>query len=343
MEARRRLRRPLLTTLALVWLPSLPATAQSVARVRSEENLRKEPNGDVLARVLPGASFEVVDRRDPWLRIEVVGWVWARSLQVSEDPAFDLVVSEPQGENLRADPSGTILARLARGMLLDELERRPGWIRVRRPVWIWSPSVTETSSPAVLSWPAADSAAPVAPAGAGGFVQADARGAAILLAPDGDTLARTVPGAELAVLARQGNWARVRLEGWTWLPTADPGGAPAETDPPSGPVTPARLAADPAAFRGRVVTWEVQFISLERAEKVRTDFYEGEPFLLTRYGGPDGSFVYVAVPPERTGEVGGLIPLERLRVTGRIRAGASALTGSPIIDMLELERVRGAR
>jgi len=89
-----------------------------------------------------------------------------------------------------------------------------------------------------------------------------------------------------------------------------------------------------------VVSWELQFISLERAERVRTDFFEGEPFLLTRFGGGEGPFVYVALTAERAQELRGLVPLERLRVTGRVRTGASSLTGTPILDLVALERVR---
>jgi hypothetical protein len=92
-----------------------------------------------------------------------------------------------------------------------------------------------------------------------------------------------------------------------------------------------------------VVAWDLQFISLERAEKIRTDFFEGEPFLLTRFGGTDGPFVYVAIPEDRATEMEGLVPLERIRVTGRVRTGASSLTGTPIIDMVALERVRAPR
>ena len=108
-------------------------------------------------------------------------------------------------------------------------------------------------------------------------------------------------------------------------------------------LTPDDLAAAPTAHRGRVVAWTLQFISLEEAERVRTDFFEGEPFLLCRFGGADGPFVYVAVPPERQAEVEGLVPLEVLTVTGRVRTGASALTGTPILDLLALERGRDAR
>jgi hypothetical protein len=145
----------------------------------------------------------------------------------------------------------------------------------------------------------------------------------------------------LAVLAREGNWARVRIEGWTWLPASDTVTTP--SDPASEVISLADITDAPDRYRGRVVTWELQFISLERAEQVRTDFFEGEPYLLTRFGGPSGPFVYVAVPPDRVDEVGGIIPLERLSVAGRVRTGASALTGAPIVELITLERLRTPR
>ena len=98
--------------------------------------------------------------------------------------------------------------------------------------------------------------------------------------------------------------------------------------------------AQPELYAGRVVSWSIQFISLERAEAVRTDFFEGEPFLLARFGGPDGPFVYVAVPNDRLSEVQGLVPLETVAVTGRVRTGASSLTGAPIVDLITIDRGR---
>ena len=128
---------------------------------------------------------------------------------------------------------------------------------------------------------------------------------------------------------------RVRLEGWTWQPPIpegqDSGGGEA--------LTPDDLGRDPSAYAGRVVSWRLQFISLEHAEAVRTDFFEGEPFLLCRFGGEDGPFVYVAVPPERVGELQGLVPLESVSVTARVRTGASVLTATPIVDLLGIERL----
>lgn len=316
--------------------------AQSTARARTTENVRREPNGEVVARVDPGATMVVVGRQDRWLEVDLEGWVWERSLQATRQGSFGLVVSERQGENLRDAPSGAVVGRLGRGTLLNEVERRPGWVRVRRRAWVWSASVVETSS--APARPAAPSSPPASAEPAAGlpgaFVPADAGGAVLLTAPSGDTVARTAPGTELEVVAREGSWARVRVEGWTWLPPRDTA-ARGAAEPAA--LTPQDLAANPTGHRGRAVSWELQFISLERAEKIRTDFFEGEPFLLTRYGGTSGPFVYVAIPAGRATEMQGLVPLERLRVTGRVRTGASSLTGTPIIDMVALERVRSRR
>jgi len=126
------------------------------------------------------------------------------------------------------------------------------------------------------------------------------------------------------------------LEGWIWLPEhADGGfGASIRTD-----VTLADVTAAPDDYRGAVLQWDLQFISLERAEEIRTDFYVMEPFLLTRMRDGDQAFVYVAIPPERLAEAQRLSPLESIRVLGRVRTGSARLTGSPILELLSFERI----
>ena len=310
--------------------------------VRAEENFRREPNGVLLAELGPGTSLRVLSTDGNWTQVELEGWVWLRSLQSSEDPAFALVVTEAGGENLRAGPSGTILGRLAEGALLEELARDEAWARVSRVGWIWSASLTTDASPTVAEPPETRDA-PVTATGPsaripGGFQRAGATGGPILTAPDGDTLAVASPASDVQIVSREGNWARVRIEGWMWMPVGEDSAAPpAEETTALGPE---QLRGDPEGHAGRVVAWSVQFISLERAESVRTDFFEGEPFLLARFGGADGPFVYIAVPTERLPDVEGLLPLERIEVTGRVRTGASSLTGAPIIEMISLDRSR---
>lgn len=326
---------------------SFPAAilGQSGATVRAEENFRRAPNDVVLARLNPGTRLAVIGREGNWLEVDVEGWVWLASLQASE-AEYDLVVAVAEGENLRDAPQGTVIGRLEDGALLEELGREPGWAHVRRRGWIWSASVNASTTaaaaptPAAATPPAARPSQPSQPATQPtarrpeGFTSLGGSGAPILTAPDGDTLAVASGRGDLQIVAREGNWARVRLEGWVWMPTVAQGAA----DPTPSALVPEDLIREPEAHVGRVVSWSLQFISLESAEEIRTDFRRGEPFLLTRFGGPDGPFVYVAVPPERRTEVEGLVPLERITVTARVRTGASALTGTPIVDLLTLER-----
>ncbi len=328
-------------TLGILLLAILPSfgvptssSAQASARVRTEENVRKDPNGALLARLQAGTVVGVAGHRDSWTQVDMEGWVWSRSLQRTDRDGFDLVVSAEEGENLRDGPSGEIVGRLARGLLLEELDRQPTWIHVRRRAWMWSASLAEAVPAASPGRPGAGAGA--APSRPAGFAVAGPEGAAILSAPGGDTVGRAVPRAEMEIVAREGSWARVRLEGWTWIPPTDS----VPTSASTGSLTPAEARQDPAGSSGRMVEWQLQFISMERAEKVRTDFFEGEPFLLTRYGGSDGPFVYVAVPKERVQEFQGLVPLELLVVTGRVRIGSSSLTGTPIIDLVSVKRVR---
>lgn len=323
---------------ALLLLSPAGVSAQEIARVRTEENFRRAPNGEILARLGSGTALAVVGRRGDWLEVDLEGWVWLRSLQESNQAGYDLVVGQQGGENLRDGPNGEVLGRVMQGMLLEELERQPAWIRVRRRGFIWRASVVETAAaPPAVSEPAATRPATGPAPGVARSVAVVPGGGAILDSPDGDTLARAAEGVQMQVVQREGNWARVRLEGWAWLPPTD-----VVADDGAAAITPADLAEAPGEHRGRIVAWNLQFISLERAERVRTDFFEGEPFLLARFGDAEGPFVYVAVPPERLSEVEGLTPLEHVSVTGRVRTGASSLTGTPIIDLLALERAPGS-
>ncbi|MEQ1855989.1 MAG: hypothetical protein ABL963_05925 [Longimicrobiales bacterium] len=304
-----------------------------------EDNFRREPNGVVLGRLSAGASFQVISRQENWLQVDVEGWVWLESLQASTTE-LDLVVTAAEGENLRSAPSGPIVGRVAEGALLEEVSRQPGWARVKRRGWIWAASVAMAGASTTTA--TATATAPPRPTPAArqptGYASVGAAGAAILASPDGDTLAMAVPNRDLQIVSREGNWVRVRMDGWVWLPAGDAAAGALDTTPST--LVPQDLAGDALAHAGRVVSWALQFISLERAEAIRTDFRQGEPFMLTRYGGPEGPFVYVAVPAERLADVQGLVPLERISVTARVRTGAASLTGTPIVDLLSFERTR---
>lgn len=308
-----------------VWLPSLQL--RQVGEFDLEvsesggENLRDEAGGRVGARLLAGTRLEEIGRAPGWAEVRRTAWIWAESLDLAPLPSATTASTSPVG--------GAAVSPAALPATASSNAQGGG-----------STTVVPARAPEVVS---------------GGFIRSGGGGSALLSAPGGDTLGRTREGAELRVTGRDGNWVRVQLDGWVWAPTtvltdasgpvagAASGGVAAASGAPAVVTTiqdVSRLTTEFAQLRGRLVEVRLQFISLERAEQVRTDFYEGEPFLLMRSLDGERSFVYVAIPPEPLASLGVLTPLETVRVVGRLRSGAAAFTGSPILDLVEIERTR---
>jgi hypothetical protein len=311
--------------------------AQATARVRAaEENFRREPNGTPVATVLRGAEFPLLAEQGGWAQVELQGWVWAPSLAATTREGFNLRVAATAGENLRVSPQGDVRARLLEGCLLDRVGSSGNWVQVRRTGWLWKASLEISGSAAAA---AADASAP--PSLAGG--EPDPRPPPVITAttplvvyatPDGDTVATFESGAQAQVLGRTGDWVRIRVDGWVYGPAALDS---ALTFDDTGDLSPAQLRADPARYRGALVRWRVQFISLRSAERTRTDFAEGEPFIHARGPAGDAGFVYLAVPEELLSVAEALQPLDYVTVVGRVRTGRSSMLGSPVIDLTDIE------
>lgn len=347
----------LLVCFGLLLLLASPIRGQApgdVVELKVEENVRSEPNGTIIARLQPGARGEVLERIDGWTRVRISGFVWIESLVARDEGSFDLRVVAEDGENLRSEPSGTILGRLMNGTLLSEVGREPGWVEVERVAWIWTPSIRvyqEGARPAV-------EAAPEEEGSDEGVVPEDtpaaevplediegeswlplAGGQGLFNRPDGDSFAALTGPAEVRVMERSGSWARVRVEGWVRVGDSND---PVEADR-DGPLirglSPAQIAAGGDRYRGALVELDLQFISVEVAEAIRTDFQEGERFLLTRSTESARRFVYVAIDDEQFEEARALTPLERITVQGRVRVGAAVHTGNPVLQLVSLQIV----
>lgn len=315
---------------AMVVAPTTPLAAQVVRVTVPEENFRKEPSASSnnrLATVLEGTRLAVREQQGRWILGELEGWIWAPSVQTTDRDGFDLIVSKTGGENLRREPDADAprAAILMQGMLLDSLEARGDWRRVRRAAWIWSASTAETEEAAPPP-EVVEAAEALTPSPADRIVVGSGP-AGLLVSPDGDTAAVVGSGTDLEVLAREGAWTRVRLEGWV---------SEAATLPPdsaAGAFSVADLRANPEQFRGRRVEWTLRFVALQQAEAIRTDFYEGEPYFLANPPARSRDLVYVAVPPELLPAVEELAPLQTVDIVGRVRTGRSQ-TGVPILDLI---------
>lgn len=320
----------------LIWLLSLLSPradalqAQATARVRvAEENFRRDPSGRQLATVLGGAELAVVAEQGNWVQVDLQGLIWAASVSTTNRNGFNLRVSADGGENLRSAPQGQIVARLLEGFLLEQVASSGNWIEVRRRGWVWKPSLQISAAPAVsLEETAADAADEPLP------LLTAATPLIVQTTPNGDTVAVVQRGAQAEVLGRTGDWIRVRVDGWVYGPTAMDS-LPDLAD--TGDLAPAQLRTNPGRYKGALVRWRVQFISLRRAERARSDFEEGEPFLLARGPAGDAGFVYLAVPEELLAAAESLEPLEFVTVVGRVRTGRSQLLGSPVIDLTDIE------
>lgn len=309
-----------------------PLRAQSAAIAVAEENFRTEPRGSIMAELLEGTRVTLGEDRDPWREVTLEAWIWGRSVRDQLGP-LDLIVNA-SGENLRASPNGARLGRALGGMRLERLETRDDWIRVRRTGWIWAASLELEGDGAAGVAVATPAPPPPRVAGREREFATMADATTLLDQPGGDTIAGLHAGSSVEVLARDGEWSRVRIEGWTSsgaLDRPEGGSGPILADFPRD-----SLEAHPERYRGRMVEWTVQFIALQAAERFRTDFVLGEPFMLTRGPGADPGFVYVAVPPDQSAEVERLSPLQRIRIVGRIRTARSSLTGAPVLDLLEI-------
>ncbi len=330
---------------AVVWLPLawliLPVAlpAQTTVRVRvAEENFRKDPRGTQLATVLRGTELKVLAEQGDWVEVELQGWIWGASVGATNRDGFDLSVRADGSENLRAAPQGRILARVLEGCLLERTGTSGNWVQVQRRGWLWKASLESTQPGGAAATPGAVAARDTAAAGEGPPPVISASTAlAVHSTPDGDTIAQFRPGAQAQVLGRTGDWIRVRVDGWVYGPAALDS---AQQLDDTGDVTPAQLRADPGRYKGALVRWRVQVISLRRAERARSDFEEGEPFIHARGPAGDAGFVYLAVPDELLPVAEGLQPLEFVTVVGRVRTGRSSLLGSPVIDLTDIETQR---
>ncbi len=310
--------------LALAAAPTLGGAQNAIVGVE-EENFRAAPNGVILAELLEGARLVLGEAEGRWREATLEAWIWAPS--VRSDARADLAVSAEDGENLRATPNGRRIGRARTGMLLYRVEEQGRWIRVRRTGWIWGPSIRVTAPPRPVPPPEPELQAPQRE-----FATV-AGDAVIRTSPGGDTLARLRTDADVEVLDRDGDWVRVRVEGWTFAASL---GSDTVSTGVLRDIGRDTLQAHPDRFRGSRVVWTVQFIALRQAEQFRTDFLPGEQFILARGPGDDPGFVYLAVPGELAAEVQSLTPLQRIRVVGRVRSVESPLTGAPVLDLLEI-------
>lgn len=151
--------------------------------------------------------------------------------------------------------------------------------------------------------------------------------------PGSTQLGRLQQGATVEVLARDRGWVRVRAEGW--VRATDVAAAESELLTIRSA---ADLRADPVGTRGKLLRWDVEVISLQNADPLRSDLAVDEPYLLVRGPGTENSLLYVAIPGHLLSMVRGLPALTRITMVARVRSGRSEPVGIPVLDLESVSR-----
>ena len=338
----------------LLFAPTLEA--QDAREISTATRLRKEPDGIALVSLPAGTSVQPRRTRGNWHEVVVEGWIFNRSTEKTRRDGFDLVVTAPEGENIRSAPNGDVVGRVRTGTLLRSEEVRGAWTRVRREGWIprgtvkdpvpraavrtaarpappaaSEPDLTEPVESGALPAQAAAQAAapPPAPVSAGAERGQVTRETALFAAPEGSQYGTLQTGAPARVVGRSGDWARVQLEGWVRESDLAPG-----SDVSLGGVTAAEVRADPARYVGRTVDWRLELIAVQTADELRIEIPKGRPYLLTRGPLPEPGFVYVTVTEAQANEFRSLQALQELTLRVTIRAPRTRFLATPVVELV---------
>jgi hypothetical protein len=292
--------------------------------------------------------------RQDHVEVTLEGWIFRSSLQAANRDGHTLAIKRAPIENLRDAPNGKVVARLVQGFLLDEVLRQGMWVKVRRSVWVRSAALRSGTEPAQAAAvpgerakapppgdrakapPAAVAVVPPAQVPDSGAPADPHRGVVrrrlqLYRAPDSSSVGTLEAGHPVRIAARAGPWVRIETQAWVRENEIRPSDASILTG-----VSAAELRGAPDEFRGKLLRWTIQFLSLQTADELRPDFAPGQRYILARGPAPEFAFVYIVVPAARLADVEKLQPLASVQVLARVVNGRSQYLANPILELVEL-------
>lgn len=332
---------------ALVPLASPLAAQVTVAAPVSAQ----DADGKAVARLSSDAKMTVGEAKGAETKVTVSGWVDESRLRINSAKKTAVVSGESM-LRIRASSSlnSAVYAELHPGVSVAIGAKDGTRIRVTRVMYVPTSSLGKQEKPVVATAPtrapkqeekqppkqaSAPVPAPIVepppPVPTGSY--AAARPTKLLTTPSGRVSGELPLGTIVEPLARDHGWVKVRIEGWV----KEGDLAPADSSYASS-ITAADLRAEPERMRGKTVRWEVQILSLQTADPLRSDFAKDEPYLLARGPGSENAILYLAVPPSLLQEVKSIPPLTPMIITARVRTGRSEPVGTPILDLKSISK-----
>ena len=301
--------------------------AQTVTVARDGEPFYADVRGARLGRFAAGVAVTPGQARNGYTQATLDGWIIRSSTQPTTREGRDLSVTRE--ENLRAAPNGRLVARLAAGVLLDEVERRGAWVRVRRTVWVATEGLRGPAARTTAPAPRRDTAqSSVPPDPRRALVR---RRMNLYRAPDSTAIGTLEAGVPVRITGRAGEWVRVEAQAWVRENEIRLSDNAILTG-----VSAAELRGAPDEFRGRLLRWTIQFLALQTADELRPDFTPGQRYILARGPAPEYAFVYILVPQAKLVEVERLTPLTSVDIIARVVNGRSTYLANPILELVDL-------
>ncbi|HXS24509.1 MAG TPA: hypothetical protein VN719_09780 [Gemmatimonadales bacterium] len=115
---------------------SAPLAAQNRVGINGTTDLQRATNAGALGTLTGAATVSVGKVQGAWVQVTLNGWIIRSSVSPTTRDGFDLSVTPADGENLRAEPNGTVIAQLRHGTLLEKIGTRGGWLHVKRTGWV---------------------------------------------------------------------------------------------------------------------------------------------------------------------------------------------------------------
>jgi hypothetical protein len=327
----------------LTLLCAIPLRAQDVGEISSDTRLRKEPDGVPLVSLPAGTEVETKEAKGDWHEVVVDGWIFTNSISPTQRDGFDVVVTAPDGENLRDAPNGQVVGRARNGALLRKLDTNGGWTHVSRAGWVPSEAVNPAAAadtPATAQAPPAQATstpatAPPAtsPTATKQGIESDraavSRETGLFATPQGGKYATLQIGAPIKILSRSGDWVRIQTEGWVREGDLEEASGGALTG-----ITAAEVRSDPSRYVGKTLEWRLQLIAVQTADELRTEIPRGQTYLLTRGPLPEPGFVYVIVSDSQAAEFKSLPALQELTLRVIIKAAKTKYLTTPVVELV---------
>jgi hypothetical protein len=341
---------------ALLRSPAI-AAQQPATIARAAEPFLGDIGGARLGQLTEGTVFASGPTRGAYTQVTLEGWIFKPSTQPVSREGHNVAIRHGPVENLRDAPNGHVLAQLVQGFLLDKVDERGQWVKARRTVWVQTAALRidvgrrrtddGNASPAagtptsVIRPPASVIRPPASVIRPPASVQDSAppdphrgvvrRRMQLYRAPDSASVGQLEAGTPVRITARAQGWVRIETQAWVRENEIRPSDNAILTG-----ITAAELRGAPDDFRGRLLRWTIQFLSVQTADELRPDFQPGQRYILARGPAPEYAFVYIVIPEDKLADVQRLEPLASVSVVARVLNGRSTYLANPILELVEL-------